>query len=253
MKITFFKNEKHFCRVSAMLHPNIIEIRPRLIARLLKYPLLIAAQLPLAAYVILRWESFASNWWYAAVIYFVLVPVHEFFHALHCWLTKRKVKRFCFFPYNFGLSFTTAYVEPDASVYKRGEAVLLALFPLIWITVLGSILAVWMPAWRAFWVFFVIGNFSASCMDLYDTLVALTMPRTARLFSGSVGWGLPRLCETSFIYLQELPAKSDRIEYRQWRYKYGQLTEIIPPEIDKCALRMEQYIREKSNLPSAHL
>ena len=94
-------------------------------------------------YVFLFSKQLSSHTIIIWSIFFLQLSLHEFCHALFAWICGKGVEGIYFFPKYKKRKITNpgAYVCPKPDIYNKTERILLYLFPLILLSVLPSIFA----------------------------------------------------------------------------------------------------------------
>jgi hypothetical protein len=114
-------------------------------------------------------------WWTWIVLVFVIViPLHEWLHgqAIH-WTGHRP-------RYGMMLSKGAFYATADHAFFRRDEYVVIALAPLVGITLLGAIVTVFLPDSAAYYTGLAVAlNAGSAIGDLWMTVVVLRYPASA--------------------------------------------------------------------------
>ena len=161
--------------------------------------------------------------WCFLLILFLTLPAHEFCHALFCWIAGRKVDRICFFPYKQILTKPTAYVMPSFGAWTKGQAILLSAFPLLLLTILPAVMAIFLPSLRFGLVFLSLYNLPASAFDIVDILNRMKLPKRA-IYFGSFSL-LTKNDSPIIIHRLSVTPALDGIRHQQFEYRHGKLTE----------------------------
>lgn len=176
------------------------------------------------------------------VISLLVLPLHELCHALYLWLTRRRVYAIRFFPYWFKWGNVGAYVKADMPLYTRGEYALLIAFPLLLLSLLPAVVAVFCPGLRIWLGWIAILNLAMASWDVVLLLWVLRLPKGARGTDG--GWC--RFHEGETVILQRLRIKpgatrmSD-IERTDFRVEGRHLVEISPTDDKEVHILMNEF------------
>ena len=183
MKITFFKNENHFFARTSYCWENAELAEPKIKSNIIRILLIIIGLITLPVYMWFFRNEFSNCIWLFIPIVIALIVLHELCHALFCVITKRKVERICFLS-SFGLNEPTAYVMPEFSVWSKIERVLLYLFPIIILSVIPTIIAIFLPIVRLWLILVALINLTFSAFDINDTIKTISLPKRSVIFEG---------------------------------------------------------------------
>lgn len=183
MKITFFKNENHFSARTSYCWENAELAEPKIKSNIIRILLIIIGLITLPVYMWFFRNEFSNCIWLFIPIVIALIVLHELCHALFCFITKRKVERICFLS-SFRLNEPTAYVMPEFSVWSKIERVLLYLFPIIILSVIPTIIAIFLPIARLWLILVALINLTISAFDIDDTFKTISLPKGCIIFEG---------------------------------------------------------------------
>jgi hypothetical protein len=100
----------------------------------------------------------------AAVL--IVLPLHEWIHGLFIARCGHKAR--------YGVKLFVLFATSDGALFRRNEFIRIALAPLVVITVVGSLLMLFLPIGLAYWVgLAVVLNAGGAIGDLWMTTVAL--------------------------------------------------------------------------------
>ena len=244
MKISFFKNESHFhLRVSYIgENAELVSIDHK-IQKLKKYSTWLFT-LPLWIFTFMFYKNLGSNYTVLIAIVILCIPLHELCHALFCWLSGRKVERICFFPYKRVFSAPTAYVKPAFGVWNKNQVVLCSLFPLLLLSLVPALLAVFISSLRMWMIFLSLFNLSASSLDIVDILCFLKLPKNCLDF-GDFILTMKEADKPVIIHRLSVTPKLDKIDHVCFQYANNKLTEIIPPlESSEVSELRQEFIKQ---------
>jgi hypothetical protein len=105
-------------------------------------------------------------WWAGLLIILAVLPLHEGLHAAAILWTGHKPR------FGAKLDKGVLYATSDGALFRRAEFIVIALAPIIVITLVGMALMVVLPEWPAFWIgIAVIVNASSAIGDLWMVVV----------------------------------------------------------------------------------
>ena len=179
MKITFFKNESHFYKKRHIFWDHAQKAEKK---SLFRY---IAMLLSLGAILILNLTSLGQR----AVSWLLILPIHELCHALFCLLSGSKVERICFLPYK-NIFKAIAYVQPKFDVWSKRRWALFIAFPLLLLTVLPILLALFLQEQRFNLYSIALINLVISYRDVEGLLNLFVLPKNT-ICAGTL-WLIPQ-------------------------------------------------------------
>jgi len=114
-------------------------------------------------------------WLLASIIVFIVVlPLHEFLHGVAITYLGHRVR------YGAKLSKGVLYATAENALFRRNEYVIVALAPLVGITLLVMLLMLFIPAWLAFYAGLAAAvNAGGAIGDMWATGVVLHYPPSA--------------------------------------------------------------------------
>lgn len=183
MKITFFKNENHFSARTSYCWENAELAEPKIKSNIIPILLIIIGLITLPIYIWFFRNEFSNYIWLFIPIIIALIVLHELCHALFCVITKRKVERICFLS-SFRLNEPTAYVMPELSSWSKIERVLFCLFPIIILSLVPTIIAIFLPIVRLWLILVALINLTTSAFDINDTFKTISLPKGCVIFEG---------------------------------------------------------------------
>ena len=183
MKITFFKNENHFSARTSYCWENAELAEPKIKSNIIRILLIIIGLITLPIYIWFFRNEFSNYIWLFIPIIIALIVLHELCHALFCVITKRKVERICFLS-SFRLNEPTAYVMPELSSWSKIERVLFYLFPIVILSVIPIIIAIFLPIVRLWLILVALINLTMSAFDINDILKTISLPKGCVIFEG---------------------------------------------------------------------
>ena len=192
--------------------------------------------------VLLRMDSQGALDYCLVCILLLLLPLHELCHALFLWLTHRRVYAIRFYPYWFKWGQPGAYVKPDMPLFTRGEYALFAAFPLLLLSLLPAVIALFCPDLRIWLGAIAIGNLAIASFDVVLLLWVLRLPKGAVGTDG--GWC--RFHEGETVILQRIRIKpgatrmSD-IERAEFRVEGKHLVEVPVTDSDDVLVLLNEF------------
>ena len=183
MKITFFKNENHFSARTSYCWENAELAEPKIKSNIIRVISIVISFIMLFAYVLTFRNELSTNIWLFVTIVILLLPIHEFCHALFCLITKRRIERICFLS-SFSLNEPIAYVLPKFTYWSKIERILFYLFPTIILSVLPTIIAIFLPLARFWLIFIALYNLLCSAFDITNTIKTISLPKRSIIFEG---------------------------------------------------------------------
>jgi hypothetical protein len=113
-------------------------------------------------------------WLALAALLLLMIPLHEGAHGLAIAWVGHKPR------FGAKLSKMVVYATTDSGLFRRNEFVLVALAPLVGLTLLGMLLVWFVPDWARYYVSLgVILNAGSAIGDLWMLLVVLRYPARA--------------------------------------------------------------------------
>ena len=183
MKITFFKNENHFSARTSYCWENAELADPKIKNSIIRILLTTIGLITLPVYIWFFRNEFSNYIWMFIPIVIALIVLHEFCHALFCFITKRKVNRICFLS-SFRLNEPTSYVMPELSSWSKIERVLFYLFPIVILSLVPTIIAIFLPIVRLWLILVALINLTFSAFDINDTIKTISLPKRSVIFEG---------------------------------------------------------------------
>lgn len=252
MKITFFKNATHFYpRISYCFDDNAEVIKYKYKSKKFSNALSVILCLPFLAYLIYaeltdnaRFNIFLIE----ICIFVVILPIHEFCHALFCWISKRKVDMICFFPYKFtlNLNLPIAYVKPSFGAFNKYQQILFNIFPLIILSIIPAMLVPAFPSIKQWLIFLSIENLALSSLDIYATINLIFIPNGSVCFSDFIllpqNKDIPIVIHKIFV-----TNEANMIYHEQYSYLNMLLTkEHIAVDTDKTIAIKAEFAKQFS-------
>lgn len=114
-------------------------------------------------------------WWVGIIGIFVIVlPLHELIHGIAIQSLGHRAR------YGFKPSVGVLYATADGALFRRNEYVVIALAPLIVITLLGMGLMLIAPGWLAYTIAMgVVLNAGGAIGDIWSVVLTLRYPASA--------------------------------------------------------------------------
>lgn len=224
MKITFFKNESHFYPRMSYTWENAEKVNCVCKFQRIGKSLSWLSALPVLFFAILFSQQIITNYLIFIGILVFILPLHELCHAVFCWLSGRSIERICFFPYKQVWTSKTAYVVPAFGVWRKYQAILFVSLPILLLTVLPIILAVFLLHARTWLLYLSLLNFAVSSFDITDVLDLFELPKDS-LYFGTFSLTAKDSNEPVVIHQLKVTPKLAKIHHRQFEYFNGKLIE----------------------------
>ncbi len=113
-------------------------------------------------------------WLALAILLLLMIPLHEGAHGLAIVWVGHKPR------FGAKLSKMVVYATTDAGLFRRGEFILVALAPLVGLTLLGMFLVFFVPDWAGYYISLgVILNAGSAIGDLWMVIEVLRYPASA--------------------------------------------------------------------------
>lgn len=244
MKITFFKNESHFYPRVSYTWENAEKVKVKLNSNKLKKYSFWICLLPLAVFTVYFLKELILHKFLFISTTVLLLPLHELCHALYCWILGRKIERICFFPYKLAPFSLTAYVKPSFNVWSKLQSILLSSFPLIILSVIPAVLAIFIPSFRILLLYICLCNISVSSYDIIDIIYFLKLPKKSLHFDG---FCLSVNQEDKPIIIHQIfvTPKLDKINHKCFRYFNMKLTKMDEVyEIPRVVGLKKEFIKQ---------
>ncbi len=180
MKITFFRNESHFYPRVSYTWENAEELKPSRGTLKARIYLSLILLIPFIAYLYLFLKNNTDKFFIGFAIIIFTLPLHELCHALYCVIIGRKVERISFFPFPY--KSIGAYVVPSFNSWKKHQAILFSAFPLILMSALPAILAVFDSPLRPYLLILSLSNMSTAAFDIIDIIHFIQFPKDSIYF-----------------------------------------------------------------------
>lgn len=223
MKIVFFKNESNFYPRLSYTWENAEQVhKSSKLQNLTKLFILLLA-IPFVAFLFINHKEL-SNKCLIFAISLLCFPIHEFCHVLFCWISGRKVDRICFFPYKEIFSKAAAYVKPAFGVWNKYQAILFSSFPIIVLSIIPAILAIFIVPLRLWLLYLSLVNISVSCFDIIHIICLFKLPPNA-LYLVDIILTIKETDKPVIIHRLSLTPKLDKVHHRCFEYFNGRLTE----------------------------
>lgn len=115
-----------------------------------------------------------STWVALIVLVVAMIPLHEGAHGLAIVWVGHKPR------FGAKLSKMVVYATTDAGLFRRNEFIVVAIAPLVVLTLLGMLLVFFVPDWGAYYISLaVILNAGSAIGDLWMLAVVLRYPASA--------------------------------------------------------------------------
>ena len=242
MKITFFKNENHFSARTSYCWENAELAEPKIKSNIIRIPLIIIGLITLPIYIWFFRNEFSNYIWLFIPIVIALIVLHELCHAFFCVITKRKVKRICFLS-SFRLNEPTSYVMPELSSWSKIERVLLYLFPIVILSVIPTIIAIFLPIVRLWLILVALINLTFSAFDINDTIKTISLPKRSVIFEGFSL--IPTNNQPIIIHKLILTKDTSTILHEQFVYENKKLSKCETPiETENVKQLKNEFIQQ---------
>lgn len=239
MKIVFFKNEAHYHPRISYAWENAENVDSDSKSPNLKRVFMWIFAIPFFVFVIVYGQELTSKWLLLLIPSLLCLPIHEFCHSLFCWISGRKVERIHFFPYKQVLSTVTAYVKPAFGVWNKYQIILFYSFPIIILSIIPAILAVFIAPLRLWLVSFSLMNITVSCSDIIDIFYLLKLPKNSLHFMDFT-LIIKDTDKPVIIHQLSVTPKLDKIHHKCFEYYNGRLTEKEPPAETVEIMKLKQ-------------
>ena len=228
MKIVFFKNESHFHPRLSYTWENAEQVHLNSKLQNLKKFFIFLLAIPFIVFLFVKIDELSSKWLLLIAISLLCLPIHELCHALFCWISGRKVERICFFPYKRIFSKAAGYVKPTFSVWNKYQAILLVSFPIIMLSIIPAIFAIFIAPLRLWLLYLSLLNISVSCFDIID-IICLFKLRQDALYLVDIMLNIKEKDKPVIIHQLSVTPKLDKIYHKCFEYFNGRLTEKENP------------------------
>ncbi len=245
MKITFFKNENHFSARTSYCWENAELAEPKIKSNIIRVLLILVGLSALLAYTWIFRHELSYNIWLFVTIIIVLLPIHELCHAIFCFITKRKIERICFFS-SFSLNEPIAYVMPEFSAWSKIERALFYLFPTIILSVIPTIIAIFLPLARLWLLIIALFNVLLSSFDISDAIKTMSLPRKCIVLEGFALMPLNK--QAIVIHKIFIQGREGEICHKQYIYEKKRLSEVLDLTETEEVKKLENEIKNQSNL-----
>ena len=247
MKIVFFKNESHFHPRLSYAWENAVQVYldPKL--QNLKKIFILLLAIPFIAFLFVNQKELSSKWLLLLAISLLCLPIHELCHALFCWISGRKVERISFFPYKQGFFKVSAYVKPTFGVWNKYQAILFVAFPVIILSFIPAILAIFIATLRPWLLYLSLSNISVSYSDIVDIICLFKLPPDT-LYLVDIMLNVKEKDKPVIIHQLFVTSKLDKIHHKCFEYFNGRLTKIECPSETVETIRLKQEFIKQFNL-----
>lgn len=228
MKIVFFKNESHFHPHLSYTWENAEQVHLNSKLQNLKKIFIFLLAVPFFAFLFFNQKELSSKWLLLIAISLLCLPIHELCHALFCWISGRKVERISFFPYKRIFSKVSGYVKPAFSVWNKYQAILFVAFPVIILSFIPAILAIFIAPLRPWLLYLSLSNISVSYSDIVDIICLFKLPPNA-LYLVDIILTVKEVDKPTIIHQLSVTPKLDKIHHKCFEYSNGRLTEKEHP------------------------
>lgn len=247
MKIVFFKNESHFHPRLSYTWENAEQVHLNSKLQNLKKIFIFLLAVPFFAFLFVNQKEFSSKWILLLTISLLCLPIHELCHALFCWISGRKVERISFFPYKRIFSKVGGYVKPTFGVWNKYQAILFVAFPVIILSFIPAILAIFIAPLRLWLLYLSLSNISVSYSDIVDIICLFKLPPNA-LYLVDIILTVKEVDKPIIIHQLSVTPKLDKIHHKCFEYFNGRLTKIECPSETVETIRLKHEIIKQFNL-----
>ena len=247
MKIVFFKNESHFHPRLSYTWENAEQVHLNSKLQNLKKIFIFLLAVPFIAFLFVNQKEFSSKWILLLTISLLCLPIHELCHALFCWISGRKVERISFFPYKRIFSKVGGYVKPTFGVWNKYQAILFVAFPVIILSFIPAILAIFIATLRPWLLYLSLSNILVSYLDIVDIICLFKLPPNA-LYLVDIILTVKEVDKPIIIHQLSVTPKLDKIHHKCFEYFNGRLTKIECPSETVETIRLKQEIIKQFNL-----
>ena len=247
MKIVFFKNESHFHPRLSYTWENAEQVHLNSKLQNLKKIFILLLAIPFIAFLFVNQKELSSKWILLLTISLLCLPIHELCHALFCWISGRKVERISFFPYKRIFSKVGGYVKPTFGVWNKYQAILFVAFPIIILSFIPAILAIFIATLRPWLLYLSLSNISASYSDIVDIICLFKLPPNA-LYLVDIILTVKEVDNPIIIHQLSVTPKLDKIHHKCFEYFNGRLTKIECPSETVETIRLKQEFIKQFNL-----
>ena len=253
MKITFFKNESPLYPRHSFSWENAkrVNFNFNLEKQKVRRYINVLSIIPLSIFAYFFSSQLAGKFWLIIATLLLCLPVHELCHAIFCWIVGRKVEYICFFPYSKlplkkQLSLPAAYVRPVFGVWRKHQTILFAAFPLILLSIIPAVLAIFISPLRYWLLFLSVYNFTVSSFDIYDVLRCIHA--SANCISVGDVWLIAHDASKPIVIHQIfVTPELDKIHHKCFSYFNGKSTETQAYDTPDT-ITLKQEFREQFHL-----
>ena len=239
MKIVFFKNESHFHPRLSYTLENAEQVHLNSKLQNLKKIFIFLLAVPFIAFLFVNQKEFSSKWILLLTISLLCLSIHELCHALFCWISGRKVERISFFPYKRIFSKVGGYVKPTFGVWNKYQAILFVAFPVIILSFIPAILAIFIATLRPWLLYLSLSNISVSYSDIVDIICLFKLPPDA-LYLVDIMLNVKEKDKPVIIHQLSVTPKLDKIHHKCFEYLNGRLTEKEHPAETIETMKLKQ-------------
>lgn len=251
MKIHFRKHECDFFLGDALSVENAKWAKGKYNADRGEKILLCVTSVIVSIYVALFWKQLSESTVIFLLALLLLLPMHEFCHALFAWICGKGVEGIYFFPKYKKRKITNpgAYVCPKPDIYNKTERILRSLFPLILLSVLPSIIAIIFSDYAVCLVFIALNNLCASSLDINEAIRTLTFPRNTIFlrYIRLLPEDATKPTQIHYIYVH-IEKGEKKVFHEHYEYFQGKSKRIDPPVETEDVLYRKKDLMEKLGL-----
>ena len=254
MKITFFKNEPslYLRRSFSWENAKKVDFNFNLKKQKVRRCIDVLSIISMLVFVCFFYSQLVEIYWLFLATLLLCLPVHELCHAVFCWIVGRKVECICFFPYSKlplkkQLSLPAAYVRLVSGVWRKHQAILFATFPLILLSIIPAVLAIFISPLRYWLLFLSIYNFGTSSFDIYDVLCFIHAPANC-INVGDVWLIAQDKSKPIVIHQIFVTPELDKIHHKCFSYFNGKSTEIQQVYDTSDTITLKQEFREQFHI-----
>jgi len=239
LKIVFFKNESHFHPRLSYTWENAEQVHLNSKLQNLKKIFILLLAIPFIVFLFVNQKEFSSKWLLLLAISLLCLPIHELCHALFCWISGRKVERISFFPYKRIFSKVGGYVKPAFGVWNKYQAILFVAFPVIILSFIPAILAIFIATLRPWLLYLSLSNISVSYSDIVDIICLFKLPPDT-LYLVDIMLNVKEKDKPVIIHQLFVTSKLDKIHHKCFEYLNGRLTEKEHPAETVETMKLKQ-------------
>ncbi len=178
------------------------------------------------------------------------LPLHECCHVLYCIFARREVEGIYFAPPRRGKKRSWndrswndpgAYVMPGFCIHRKGQDILFRMLPLLLMTVVPTVIALFVPRVAPYLYFTAVMNLGMSRLDICATIALMRLPKNRLILYPHSCVLVPSAERMEFRFIAK-KANDDKLIMRRFLYENKKLTELSFEHNESSRLLEQEFL-----------